>query len=548
MFYVALKHPNKNNSVVNVVIIDMKINTPISNHEVDYDKSLNILSTTNTKGSITYVNEDFIQLSGFETSELVGKNHNIVRHPDMPPAAFGDLWSTIKSGDSWMGIVKNRCKNGDHYWVDAYVTPIEHQGEIHEYQSVRRKPLPQHVERAEKIYPLLMQNKKPAQLRKTPSLQTRTLLCTSLPMLLSLIIASMMFGLSIDAFILLAATLALSLALICYSFKPMRALVKQASKITHNPIAQYIYTGRTDDIGQLQLVIKKLQSEASALVGRISDSANTLTYGSSDLSSAMTQSEAGAREQFTETDQVATAINQMSVSIQEVAGNAQQSSDAAINGLTEVTKGKDVVNKSMLSIQDLKNEIEQAVTVIADVEECSRSINSILDVIGGIADQTNLLALNAAIEAARAGDAGRGFSVVADEVRSLANRTQVSTEEIRQKIENLQKSAAKAVQTMEQGQIKTSHCVNQNAITVTTLESIYDSIELINGMNTQIATAVEQQGAVADEINRSIYKIREMSEQNLSSVEQSTKISNQMLSISKGFSELSAQFWTRQTS
>ena len=549
MHYAALLINNqKNNNVVNIVTIKMKINTPISNNEVDYNNNLNILSTTNTKGSITYVNEDFIQLSGFQTSELIGQNHNVVRHPDMPPAAFGDLWSTIKAGNSWMGIVKNRCKNGDHYWVDAYVTPIEHNGEIREYQSVRRKPNPQHVVRAEKIYPLLMQNKKPTQLRKTPSLQTRTLLCASLPMLLSLTAASILFGLTPEAFFFLLTTLILSMMGIYYLFTPMRALVTQARKITDNPVAQFVYTGRTDDIGLIQLVIKKLQSEASALVGRISDSANTLTSGSSDLSAAITQSEAGARQQFTETDQVATSINQMSFCIQEVAGNALSSSDAAANGLTEVTKGKQVVSDSMLSIQDLKSEIEQAVAVIADVEECSRSINSILDVIGGIADQTNLLALNAAIEAARAGDAGRGFSVVADEVRSLANRTQVSTEEIRQKIENLQISAAKAVQTMEQGQIKTSHCVSQNAVTVTTLDSIYDSIELINNMNTQIATAVDQQGAMADEINRSIFKIREMSEQNLASVEQSTHISNQMLNISKGFSELSAQFWTRQTS
>ncbi|WP_372596903.1 methyl-accepting chemotaxis protein [Amphritea sp.] len=524
----------------------MKINLPVTNYEVPYDKNLNILSTTDARGTITYVNPDFIQISGFESSELIGRNHNIVRHPDMPPAAFGDLWSTVQADISWMGIVKNRCKNGNHYWVDAYVTPIKRDGQIAEYQSVRRKPDPEYVKRAEKIYPQLLQNKKPRHIIKTPSLQTRILLSINLPLLFSLAISTFFFELPSTLITIFSAALLISTALTCLFFSPLRQLSRQARQIVTNPIAQYIYTGRTDDIGQIQLAIKMLRSEASALVGRISDSASTLTQGSSELSSAVNQSEVGVRQQFAETDQVAAAVNQMSASIQEVAANAQNSSDSAANGLLEVSQGKHVVNKSMLSIQDLKEEIEQAVTVIADVEESSKGINSILDVIGGIAEQTNLLALNAAIEAARAGDAGRGFAVVADEVRLLANRTQTSTEEIREMIEKLQNSAGKAVLTMGQGQIKTDTCVSQNEATVKALDAIYNAIELISNMNTQIAVAVEQQGVVADEINRSVFKIRDMSEQNLSAVEQTAVTSGQMFSVSQGFSELSSQFWARQ--
>ncbi|MBR9868325.1 MAG: methyl-accepting chemotaxis protein [Oceanospirillales bacterium] len=524
----------------------MKINHPVTDYEVAYDKNLNILSTTDAKGSITYVNPDFIKISGFESSELIGRNHNIVRHPDMPPAAFGDLWSTVQTGRSWMGIVKNRCQNGDHYWVDAYVTPIRRDGKIAEYQSVRRKPDPDYVKRAEKIYPQLLQNKRPRHIIKTPSLQTRILLSTYLPLLFSLAISAFFFELPSTLLTIFTAALLISTALTCIFFSPLRQLSRQARETVINPVAQYIYTGRTDDIGQIQLAIKMLRAESSALVGRISDSANTLTQGSSELSSAVNQSEVGVRQQFAETDQVAAAVNQMSASIQEVAANAQNSSDSAANSLLEVSQGKRVVNESMLSIQDLKENIEQAVTVIADVEASSKNINSILDVIGGIAEQTNLLALNAAIEAARAGDAGRGFAVVADEVRLLANRTQTSTEEIREMIEKLQDSAGKAVLTMGQGQIKTDTCVSQNEVTVKALDAIYSAIEQISNMNTQIAVAVEQQGVVADEINRSIFKIRDMSEQNLSAVEQTAVTSGQMFSVSQGFSELSSQFWARQ--
>ncbi|MDO6562310.1 PAS domain-containing methyl-accepting chemotaxis protein [Amphritea sp. 1_MG-2023] len=524
----------------------MKKNLPVTDYEVPYDSNLNILSTTDAKGAITYVNQDFIQLSGFDVSELIGKNHNTVRHPDMPPAAFSDLWSTVKNGQSWMGIVKNRCKNGDHYWVDAYVTPIERNGKIAEYQSIRRKPDPQHVDRAKKIYPSLMQGKKPRQIIKTPSLLTRTLLSLYLPFFFALVTSSFFVELPSTLLIALFIALLLSTALICFVFAPLRRLSQQAKQIVTNPVAQYVYAGRSDDIGQIQLAIKMLQSESCALVGRISDSASTLTEGSSELSSAANQSEVGVRQQFAETDQVAAAVNQMSTSIQAVASNAQNSSEAATNGLNEVAQGKNVVNESMLAIEDLKKEIEQAVSVIADVENGSKSINTILEVIRGIAEQTNLLALNAAIEAARAGDAGRGFAVVADEVRLLANRTQTSTEEIREMIEKLQSSAGKAVLTMEQGQIKTSMCVNQNEVTVNTLDAIYNSIELISDMNTQIAIAVEQQGTVADEINRSVCNIRDMSEQNLSAVEQTAATSQRMLAVSQNFSELSSQFWSRQ--
>ena len=137
----------------------MKVNMPVTGVERDYSEDDVILSTTNTKGQITYVNEDFETISGFEKSELKNQSHNIVRHPDMPPAAFEDLWSTIKANKSWMGIVKNRCKNGDHYWVNAFVTPISRNGKIDEYQSVRTKPNREDVKRAEAIYQRLNNNK-----------------------------------------------------------------------------------------------------------------------------------------------------------------------------------------------------------------------------------------------------------------------------------------------------------------------------------------------------------------------------------------------------
>ena len=130
----------------------MKINLPVSQREVPVDAQANILSTTDLKGALTYANDDFVEICGFSRDELLGRNHNLVRHPDMPAAAFAHLWQTLKAGKSWMGLVKNRCKNGDHYWVSAHVTPVFRHGQVVEYQSVRRAASAEQVARAEALY------------------------------------------------------------------------------------------------------------------------------------------------------------------------------------------------------------------------------------------------------------------------------------------------------------------------------------------------------------------------------------------------------------
>src|SRR3989338_401703 len=143
----------------------MKLNLPVSGRAVNVGSSVNILSTTDLKGAVSYVNQDFIDISGFSAAELLGKNHNIVRHPDMPPAAFAHMWQTLKAGRSWMGLVKNRCKNGDHYWVSAYATPVQRDGQVVEEQSVRPLPSPAQEAAAEQLYGQLRAGRTPRLLR-----------------------------------------------------------------------------------------------------------------------------------------------------------------------------------------------------------------------------------------------------------------------------------------------------------------------------------------------------------------------------------------------
>ncbi|WP_432697825.1 methyl-accepting chemotaxis protein [Marinobacterium sp. YM272] len=521
----------------------MKQNLPVTQIEEAFPASSNILSTTDLKGRITYVNEDFVRISGFSEQELLGSNHNMVRHPDMPQAAFGDLWSRVKTGQSWMGVVKNRCSNGNHYWVDAYVTPIERDGEIAEYQSVRRKPDQEAVKRAETLYARLNAGKVPCSLRGWGlSYRMRLQLCVVLPLLMAALVGRYL-GVSDEALLMLGGAGLVAVIALLFALSPLRALTQRAESVVNDPVAQCIYTGRMDEIGKLQLAMKMLESETAGLIGRISDSSGALTAGVSGLSAAVEQSQAGVRRQFSETDQVSSAVNEMSASIQSVAHSAQGTSDAAAQGLQEVTEGKADVDACVVAIQQMKAEIARAAEVIQEVELSSRNITGILDVIVSVSEQTNLLALNAAIEAARAGEAGRGFAVVADEVRSLATRTQSSTDEIHAMIERLQDGSRRAVESMRAGQAQADICVEQSGHTAESLDRLLESIQQISAMSLEIADAVDQQSQVAETINRSVFSIRDMSRINLEAVEQSSQTSHHMLGIATGFGELAQQFW-----
>lgn len=526
----------------------MKKNLPITNTEQTFPSTANILSTTDTKGAITYVNDDFISISGFTVDELIGKNHNVVRHPEMPPAAFGDLWERVKAQQSWMGIVKNRCKNGDHYWVSAYVTPVVKDGVVNEYQSVRSKPESDDVQRAESLYKELMEGKVPRKVRKAGmSLQSRMLLAFNASLLLGVVAAVAMTDMELtSALAVFVVTSLASFAVSIPLFKPLRSAVNQARKVSDNLIAQHVYTGRNDDVGRVQYAIRFLEAESGGLIGRMADAADQLTNNAHKVMTSITGTAEGVQEQYSETDQVATAVNEMSASIQEVASNAQLTADSAHSASQEADAGRRVVNDTMATIRSLANEVEQASEVIRKLEADSNEISSIVDVIQAISEQTNLLALNAAIEAARAGEQGRGFAVVADEVRSLAGRTHDATDEIKSKIERLLAGSRNAVSVMEHSRQQASDSVEQAANAVDSLAAISSAISTINDMSTQIATAVEEQSAVADEINRSIMTIRSIAERTLEGAQHSEEASAEMIAMSEGLNELAGSFWARK--
>jgi methyl-accepting chemotaxis protein len=276
------------------------------------------------------------------------------------------------------------------------------------------------------------------------------------------------------------------------------------------------------------MVMRMQQVQQETVVWRINDAINSLQSAAAQATSATQQVEADMGRQKSEVEQVATAMNEMTATVQEVARNTAYTADATGTADGDVRNGKQVVDRTIVDINNLAGKVEEAVAVIQNLAGDSEQIGGVVDVIRGIAEQTNLLALNAAIEAARAGEQGRGFAVVADEVRTLASRTQNSTDEIQQMVQELQGAAENAVMVMEQGQAVAQMSVDQAAKAGESLSAITRSVDTISDMSNQIATAAEEQSAVSDEINQNIVNINSAAEHTLN-VTRDSSLANQRL-------------------
>ncbi|MTW19844.1 methyl-accepting chemotaxis protein [Allochromatium palmeri] len=498
----------------------MKINQPVTQKEHDYPDSWVIVSTTDTKGIITYCNKPFIEISGFNESELIGVNHNVIRHPDMPPAAFKDLWATVKKGKPWRGIVKNRCKNGDHYWVDAYVTPVYEGETLVGYQSVRTKPPRAQVEAAERLYARVRErNLEDLPRQLIPEFSHAVWLSVAFGLVgLGAILAGWLSNLWIGVGVLVLALILAQLSARAI-FKHIHDAVQVAKKIAGGDLTSPIQVRGNNETAEIQQAIKMLQSRLATVMGHIQESATGVAEAAAQLAQATNSTHGLMEQQHQETDMVATAMNEMSATVAEVANNTTAAADAAHQASHKAREGRMVVRHSVEGIRELASGVGEAAQTITQLETESANIGKILDVIRGIAGQTNLLALNAAIEAARAGEQGRGFAVVADEVRALAQRTQESTQEIQDMIARLQQGARSAVSMMQRGQDQAEQNVLAANETDQSLDSITHSVEHINDMSDQIATAAEEQSAVVEEMNRNVESIRHLSMQTLQSTD-----------------------------
>ncbi len=297
-----------------------------------------------------------------------------------------------------------------------------------------------------------------------------------------------------------------------------------------------------DEISQLSAAFNHFAEKIRQIIQQVLQSSEQLNSSAKEMSVITQETSAGIQHQQTETDQLATAMNEMTATVQEVASNAAHAAESARNANSSTSEGQQVVNRVISSINSLAQGINQSSSVISQLETESDNIGSVLDVIRGIAEQTNLLALNAAIEAARAGEQGRGFAVVADEVRTLASRTQQSTEEIQTMIQKLQEGAQEAVAVMETSNNKTHDSVNTAAEAGEALNTINTAVNNITDMNLQIASAAEEQGAASEEINRNVININDIAQQTTARSQQTAEASEKLARLSSELQALVMQF------
>jgi methyl-accepting chemotaxis protein len=324
--------------------------------------------------------------------------------------------------------------------------------------------------------------------------------------------------------------------------KPLQNTLLVVERIASGDLSHDVVVTRRDEIGELQQGIQRMGSTLRDLISGIRDGVTQIASAAEQLSAVTEQTSAGVNSQKVETDQVATAMNEMSATVQEVARNAEQASMAASVADTEARAGDKVVGEAVAQIERLAAEVGRSADAMTQLEQESDKIGKVMDVIKAVAEQTNLLALNAAIEAARAGEAGRGFAVVADEVRGLAQRTQQSTEEIETLVSGLQNGTRQVSSIMLSSRELTDSSVTLTRKAGTSLSSITQTVSSIQAMNQQIAAAAEQQSSVAEEISRSIISVRDISEQTASASEETAASSVELARLGNQLQMMVSRF------
>jgi len=324
--------------------------------------------------------------------------------------------------------------------------------------------------------------------------------------------------------------------------KPIANALNAAEAIAEGNLTRPITVDGEDEAGRLLLAMSKMQDKLRDTLQRISGSATQLASAAEELNSVTDESARGLTQQNNEIEQAATAVNEMTSAVEEVARNAVSTSEASKNATTSAGDGRDLVQETVSAIERMSADVQSTATLIGDLANESRDIGKVLDVIRGLADQTNLLALNAAIEAARAGEAGRGFAVVADEVRALAHRTQQSTSEIERMIGSIQGGTEHAVNSMRNSTERAESTLNIARGAGLSLDTINTAIVEINERNLVIASAAEEQAQVAREVDRNLVNIRDLSVQSATGANQTSAASNELSRLALDLNNMVGRF------
>ena len=497
----------------------MRDNGYVSQREFPLTEEDTLLSTTDLKGRITYANDSFIRCSGFEWGELQGKAHNLVRHPDMPQGAFADMWATIQSGRPWSALVKNRRKDGDHYWVRANASPIRRQGEVVGYLSVRTKPDAQAVMASEVLYERLRQGETRLGLTrghvvrsgwwqlgsrwKFVSLATRMRLGVVGLWLTGLGQTWVMSqGATAAAAAAVWTTVMLSVAwwLRVAVHRPLGLVLNEAQAVASGQPARTLLTDRADEIGSLMRSIEQAGLNLVSLVGDIQGKSQGVSESAADLQRGNDELAQRTSDAAASLEETAAATEQLATTIQVNSDTAQQAADMSQRAVSVAARSADMV--------------AQAHSSMAGIAESSRRVADITAMIDGIAFQTNILALNAAVEAARAGEHGKGFAVVAAEVRSLSIKSAGAAREIKALIE------ASAMQ-VEAGAKSVTGAGAAMAEAVT-------AVERLSAMMENIRLASQEQATGVAQINLALNQLEQATQDNAAQVRRNAELSQSL--------------------
>jgi aerotaxis receptor len=516
----------------------MKTNLPITDHELHFQPQRPLVSKTDLKGVINYVNPAFVEISGYTKAELLGSSHNIVRHPDMPPEAFSDMWQTLKADRPWRGLVKNRCKSGDFYWVDAYVTPLYDNGVKVGYQSIRSVPNRHEIQQAEALYRSVNQKH-----TIFPESRTHTLTSIAVRMVLlafiPLIIGSAITALGQPVWLGLLASTLVSCGLLLWVWsgikKPFQEIKNAISHLADANFKFEVDTLCATEFSSLLVNIKSMQVSLRSIIADVISGADYIEERSGCVREELGSIVNRSQSQSHGIASVAAALEQLTVSVKEISEATTRSSYHAGETMKLVGQGVIAMEHTKQVTNDLVSRVHEAQIVINDLDKDVLAINNITQTIKEIAEQTNLLALNAAIEAARAGETGRGFAVVADEVRKLAERTSQSTIEIGGTIRNVVAQTETALSAMQLATSKVEEStalLNDSHAAFTAIKTSSEEVTISSG---EIANMLKQQSAASSEVAINMENMSTLTEKNDQGVQE---VEKSVLQLSEAAVEL----------
>jgi aerotaxis receptor len=527
----------------------MAVLAHVTDKETVVPENTFIYSRTDPQGRITEANQAFADLSGYEIEEMMGKPHNMVRHPDMPKEAFADMWKSLKGGRPWQGFVKNRRKDGGYYWVFATVSPVRGEGgRITGFQSLRRRPSREQVKAAGDAYRRIQQGDKSLCIeegRAIPKMSsfvryvTRPDLRFGLGAILGLIASlaglSLEFGAGHIFLVRAVAGVALGFGVV----GSLLVLVSTLPNLLRDLDRIDVYLDALLTSGDFTTSFNMDQRGRSAKIARklglltgwiqstvqcIQDAVIHVEHGTQGIRVALQGIDEATTAQNLSTSSVAAATAELDLTIREVTGHLQSAEASIQETGRRATDGAEVSHRATDQVQQLAAVVNDASIGVEALGKSTAEVGVIAGVIREIANQTNLLALNASIEAARAGEAGRGFAVVANEVRSLADRTMKATAEIDALIGTIKGDSARAISGMHDGAEQVTSGV----------ALVQEAHGVLNGINTlmteavrqvsEIATASSQQTEAMSEISVNITHVAAMTEQNMGVVKKTTQL------------------------